>query len=66
MPKNRPPPNCPKCNKPTRFMLVKTGGRKFRCVDCNGDDPLQSRKVTNLLAGELRPSDKATLVIAQQ
>jgi hypothetical protein len=35
MPKNPPPPDCPKCSKPMRFMLVKTGGRKFRCVDCD-------------------------------
>jgi hypothetical protein len=34
------------------FMLVKTGGRKFRCIDCDVPDPLP--EVTKLLAGELR------------
>jgi len=33
--KNSPPPTCTKCGKPMRFMLVKTGGRKFRCIDCD-------------------------------
>jgi Natural resistance-associated macrophage protein len=35
MPKNPPPSTCSKCNKPMRFMLVKMGGRKFRCIDCD-------------------------------
>jgi hypothetical protein len=39
------------------FMLVKTGGRKFRCIDCDGSDPLRSSEVAKLLAGELRPMD---------
>jgi hypothetical protein len=38
-----------------RFMLVKTGGRKFRCPDCDGEDPLKSPEVAQLLAGELKP-----------
>jgi hypothetical protein len=54
MPKNSPPPNCPKCAKPMRFMVVKTGGRKFRCIDCDVPDPLQAPEVTKLLKGELR------------
>jgi hypothetical protein len=39
------------------FMLVKTGGRKFRCIDCDVPDPLQLPEVKNLLAGELRRPD---------
>jgi hypothetical protein len=38
-----------------RFLPKKTGGRKFQCLDCDGDDPLRSPEVANLLAGELRP-----------
>jgi hypothetical protein len=40
-----------------RFVLVKTGGRKFRCIDCSGEDPLQSPEVAKLLSSELRPVD---------
>jgi hypothetical protein len=54
MPKNTPPPICPKCRKPMRFLLVKTGGRKFRCIDCDVADPLQLPEVAKLLTGELR------------
>jgi hypothetical protein len=35
-----------------RFLTVKTGGRKFWCVDCDGD-PLRSSDVKKLLKGEL-------------
>lgn len=59
MPKNSPPPICSRCGKPLRFMLVKTGGRKFRCFDCDVPDPLQLPEVANLLAGELRRPEKA-------
>lgn len=31
---NAPPPNCPLCKKPMKFVLVATGGRRFRCEDC--------------------------------
>lgn len=55
MPKNTPPPICPKCRKPMQFLLWKTGGRKFQCLDCDGGDPLRSSEVAKLLAGELRP-----------
>jgi hypothetical protein len=55
MPKNPPPPSCPKCHKPMRFVLVKTGGRKFRCMDCDGGDPLHSPDVAKILSGDLRP-----------
>jgi hypothetical protein len=40
-----------------RFMLVKTGGRKFRCIDCEVPDPLKLPEVTNLLKGSLRPPE---------
>jgi hypothetical protein len=56
MPKNTPPPTCPKCRKPMQFLLRRNiGGRKFQCLDCDGDDPLQSTAVAKLLEGELRP-----------
>jgi len=32
-----------------RWTLVKAGGRRFRCLDCNGEDPLKSPEVTKLL-----------------
>jgi hypothetical protein len=57
MPKNPPPSTCSKCNKPMRFMLVKMGGRKFRCIDCDVPDPLQLPEVTKLLTGALRPPE---------
>ncbi len=41
MPKNPPPPSCPKCRKPMHFIIVKTGGRKFQCVQCDGVDPMR-------------------------
>ena len=55
MPKNTPPPACPKCGKPMRFMLVKSGGRKFRCTDCDLPDPLQTPEVKKLFSGALDP-----------
>jgi hypothetical protein len=39
------------------FMLVKTGGRKFRCIDCDAPDPLKMPEVKKLLTGELRPPE---------
>lgn len=53
MPKNTPPPICPKCSRPMRFVLVKTGGRKFRCVDCDITGLLKLPEVTQLLTVEL-------------
>jgi hypothetical protein len=53
MPKNTPPPICPKCSRPMRFVLVKTGGRKFRCVDCDVTGLLKLPEFTQL-TGELR------------
>jgi hypothetical protein len=37
------------------FLIAKTGGRKFQCLDRDGDDPLRSSDVAKLLTGELRP-----------
>jgi hypothetical protein len=54
MPKNPPPPSCPKCHRPMSFMLVTTGGRKFRCTGCEAADPLRSPEVAKILTGELR------------
>jgi ssDNA-binding Zn-finger/Zn-ribbon topoisomerase 1 len=53
MPKNTPPPICPKCGEPMRFTLIKTGGRKFRCPDCDSGDPMNMPHISRLLAGEL-------------
>jgi hypothetical protein len=39
------------------FVLVKTGGRKFRCIDCDVPDPIKLPEVAKLLAGELRRLD---------
>jgi hypothetical protein len=39
-----------------RFMIVKTGGRKFRCIDCDVPDPLKSSAV-GWLSGELGQTD---------
>ena len=46
---------CPRCHKPMRLALAKTGGRKLMCLDCEGDDPLKSSEVARLLTGELKP-----------
>jgi hypothetical protein len=40
MPQNLPPPTCPKCHHPMHFAVVRTSGRKFRCVDCDMADPV--------------------------
>ena len=42
-----------------QFMLVKTGGRKFRCIDCDGGDPLRLPEVKKLLSGALRPPESS-------
>ena len=49
---------CPKCHKPMRFALGKSGNRKPMCLDCDGNDPLKSRKVAKLLNGELKPLEQ--------
>jgi|tagenome__1003787_1003787.scaffolds.fasta_scaffold20900813_5 hypothetical protein len=55
MRKNSSPPNCPKCKNPKRSMIAKSGGRRFRCDDCDLGDPLNCPDVKKLLNGELRP-----------
>jgi hypothetical protein len=37
-----------------RLMLVKSGDRKFRCIDCDLPDPLELPEMARLLTGELR------------
>jgi hypothetical protein len=34
-------------------MLVKSGGRKFRCIDCDVPDPIKQAETARLLNGEL-------------
>jgi len=36
------------------FMLVKSGGRKFRCIDCDVPDPLRLQELAKLFKGELQ------------
>ena len=55
MVKNTPPPACKKCGSPMRFILVKTGGRKFRCIDCDPPDPILNPELNKLLSGALKP-----------
>jgi hypothetical protein len=55
VPKNPQPPSCPKCRKPLHFMVVKTGGRKFRCIACDGVDPLRMSDIQAWIKGELQP-----------
>jgi hypothetical protein len=57
MPKNPPPPNCLKCGKAMRFVLIKAGGRRFRCIDCDALDPLQLPEIKELLSGALKCPD---------
>lgn len=55
MPNNFLRPSCPKCGEPMRFMIVKTGGRKFQCINCND---MASKQVPDFRAwtiGDLRP-----------
>jgi hypothetical protein len=41
---------CPKCRQPMRLLLVKgEQKRKYRCIDCDGEDPLYSRAISKLL-----------------
>ena len=43
------------------FALVKqVTGRQFKCLDCDGEDPLRSTDVTKLLNSELRPPQATT------
>ncbi len=49
------PRACPKCRKPMHFIVLKTGGRKFQCVRCDGGDPMQLSDIQALIKGELQP-----------
>jgi hypothetical protein len=49
-----------------RFLLRKTGGRKFQCIDCHSDDPLHSPKVAKLLTGELRPLEWKSVAVVHK
>jgi hypothetical protein len=43
-------PICPKCHKPLKLMLVKAmPGRKYQCIDCDGEDRLRSSDISKLL-----------------
>ncbi len=55
MPKKSPRPICPKCGKPMHFVIVKTGGRKFRCIKCDDIDPMQVPDFQAWANSELRP-----------
>jgi hypothetical protein len=37
------------------FIIVKTGGRKFRCVCCDEVDPMRLIDVQAWTSGELQP-----------
>jgi hypothetical protein len=58
MAQNISPPRCPRCKKTMPFVLAKTGGRQFRCMYCDGEDPLKSADVAKLLNGSLRRLDR--------
>jgi hypothetical protein len=36
------------------FIVLETGGRKFQCVQCDGD-PLQMSDIQAWIKGELQP-----------
>jgi hypothetical protein len=41
---------CPICRNAMSLLLVKGArGRKYRCLDCGGEDPLQSPDIRKLL-----------------
>jgi hypothetical protein len=43
-------------HKAMHFALVKTGG-KFRCLNCDGGEPIKSHDVAKLLKADSRPLD---------
>jgi hypothetical protein len=42
-----------------KFMVIKSGGRKFRCIDCDMPVPLQLPEVEKLLSGASGGQSKA-------
>jgi hypothetical protein len=59
--RNLPPPRCLKCNRPMQWTLVKTGGRRFRCLDCDGEYLLKSPDVTKM--PDLKPPESASVTL---
>jgi hypothetical protein len=58
MAENLPPPTaptCPKCRKPMHVIVLKTGGRKFQCAQCDDADPLEMSDIQAWIKGELQP-----------
>ena len=56
------PPICPKCHKLMRLALVKgMRGRKYQCIDCEGEDPLRSRDISKLLEHLRSPEKPANM-----
>ena len=48
---------CPKCRRPMKLLLVKDlPGRKYQCIDCDGEDPLRSADISKLLQS-VRPPE---------
>jgi hypothetical protein len=37
------------------FIVLKTGGRKFQCAQCDGVDPMRLSDVQAWIKGELQP-----------
>jgi hypothetical protein len=48
---------CPKCNKPLTLALPPggKGPRAWRCLHCDGPDPLKSEEVERWLNSPLKP-----------
>src|SRR5256885_16174768 len=51
MAKNTPPPACSKCGRATRFMLVRSGGRKFCFIYFGVPDAPKTPGKKKLLGG---------------
>jgi hypothetical protein len=59
--RNLPPPRCLKCNRPMRWALRKAGGRRFRCLDCDGEYPLKSPERSK--DAESKATDQASVAL---
>jgi tRNA(Ile2) C34 agmatinyltransferase TiaS len=43
-------PICPTCKEPMLLLLDRTTGKRaYRCLNCDGDDPLHDPGITGLL-----------------
>jgi hypothetical protein len=50
-------PICPKCHRLMKLALVKAApGRAYKCIDCEGEDPLRSPDISKLLQS-VRPPE---------